>query len=57
MTEQIEIISYIHGKIVNALYKIGMVEVDYNEDDSIEFRLKGYTVRINIEATKKKTKK
>ena len=57
MTEQAKIINFIHGKLSNFLYKIGMVSLDYNEDNSIEFILEGYTVTISVEAKLDKSKK
>ncbi len=57
MTEQDRIINHLHGKLANFLYKLGMISLDYNEDNSIEFILKGYTVKISIEAKLDKSKK
>ncbi len=57
MTPHDRIINHIHGKLANFLYKIGMVSLDMNEDSSIEFILKGYTVKISIEAEIDKSKK
>ena len=52
MTDQGTIINFIHGKLSSFLYKIGMIELDYCEDESIEFPLKGYKVKISISLKK-----
>ena len=54
MTDRLKIINFIHGKLANFLYKIGMVELNYREDDSIEFYLRGHVVRISIDIKPKK---
>ncbi len=57
MTEQDRIINHLHGKLANFLYKLGMISLDYNEDNSIEFILKGYTVKISIDVKLDTSKK
>ncbi len=57
MTEQDRIINHIHGKLANFLYKLGVVCLDYNEDNSIEFILEGYTVKIVIDVELDTSKK
>ncbi len=65
MTERNRIINHVYGKLARALKNLGIVELNYNEDvepgysddNSIEFPLKGYTVRISVEVKLDKTKK